>query len=156
MGMRQPAFIVLLVIAGASAAAQQPVGPVNTDATRLALHGFDSVAYFTQNKAVKGSPNFQFEWNGAVWRFASAANRDAFATRPETYAPQFGGYCAWAVSRNYTADVDAEAFTIANGKLYLNYSKLVQLRWQLDRLGNIAKGEANWPKVIGQAAKGAR
>lgn len=156
MGVRKLAFIVLLVFAGPMAAAQQPVRPVNTDATGLALHGFDTVAYFTKNKAVKGSPDFEFTWNGAVWRFASAANRDAFAKQPDAYAPQFGGYCAWAVSRNYTADVDAEAFSIVDGRLYLNYSKWVQLRWHLDRLGNIVKGEANWPKLTGQAAKEAK
>ena len=154
--MRNLALIVLHVASGSTAAAQQRVEPVNTDATGVALHGFDPVAYFTEGKAVKGSPDFHFTWNGATWRFASAANRDAFAKQPEAYAPQFGGYCAWAVSRNYTADVDAEAFSIVNGRLYLNYSKWVQLRWQLDRLGNIAKGEANWPKLTGQAAKGAR
>jgi len=128
--------------------ADGPVKPVNTDALGIALHGYDAVAYFTDGQAVKGSPDFSHTWNGATWHFATAAHRDRFAAAPEAYAPQFGGYCAWAVSRNYTADIDPEAFEIVNGKLYLNYSTGVQLRWKLNRSDNIVKGEANWRGLL--------
>jgi len=67
---------------------------------------------------------------------------------PAAYAPQYGGYCAWAVSQGYTASTDPHAWRIVDGKLYLNYSKGVQKRWQQDIPGNIAKGDANWPKVL--------
>jgi hypothetical protein len=110
--------------------ADKVVTPVNVDKNGIALHGYDLVAYFSDGKALGGSPKYQFEWSAATWRFASAANRDRFARQPDAYTPQFGGYCAWAVSRNYTADVDPEAFAIVDGKLYLNYSKLVQAQWQ--------------------------
>ena len=114
----------------------------------VAIEGTDPVAYFTEKKAVKGSSEYSHRWNGAKWRFKNAANRDAFAAEPEKYAPQFGGYCAWAVSRGYTASIDPEAWTVHKGKLYLNYSKGVQDEWAKDIPGNIAKGENNWPKAL--------
>ena len=106
------------------------------------------MAYFTDGKPVEGIDEFTLEWNGAKWRFASAANRDAFKAEPEKYAPQFGGYCAWAVSQGYTASADPEAWKIVEGKLYLNYDKSVQKTWEEDVPGNITKAEANWPKVL--------
>ena len=114
----------------------------------VAIEGADPVAYFTDKKTVKGSPEYSHRWKGGQWRFKNAANRDAFAAQPEKYAPQFGGYCAWAVSRGYTADIDPEAWTVHKGKLYLNYSKGVRDEWAKDIPGNIAKGENNWPKVL--------
>ncbi len=119
---------------------------VNVDGG-AAVRGTDVVAYFTQGKAVAGSPQFSHRWNGADWHFSSSANRDAFAGDPQKYAPQYGGFCAWAVSNNYTAPIDPDAWHIVNDKLYLNYSRLVQLRWKLDTSGNIAKGDANWPNL---------
>ncbi len=114
----------------------------------VAIEGTDPVAYFTEGKAVKGSSGFTHRWKGAAWRFKNAANRDAFAAEPEKYAPKFGGYCAWAVSRGYTADIDPEAWKIYRGKLYLNYSKGVQAQWTEDIPGNIAKAESHWPGVL--------
>jgi hypothetical protein len=144
-------LLIGFVLSGGLTAQGPPAAPVNVDAQGVALHGYDAVAYFTQGKAVAGSAQFEHTWSGARWRFASAANRDSFATAPEQYAPQFGGYCAWAVSRNYTADIDPEAFAVVNGKLYVNYSSFVQARWRLDRDANIAKGHANWPGLLAQA-----
>ena len=121
--------------------------PINAGRDGLAVKGHDVVAY-TMGAATKGDPRFEHRWNGAVFWFASAANRDRFAGAPEKYVPQFGGYCAYAVSRGYTADIDPQAFRIVDGKLYLNYSKRVQKLWERDIPGNIAKGQANWPAVL--------
>jgi len=112
---------------------------------RKAIRGTDPVAYFTEGKPVEGSRRFTHEWRGATWHFASAENRDAFEANPERYAPQYGGYCAWAVSRGYTASTDPKAWRIVDGRLYLNYSKSVQRRWEEDVPGNIAKADGNWP-----------
>jgi hypothetical protein len=131
-----------------SLAASNPKPPVNTQSDMLALRGYDAVAYFTDGQAVRGRPRFEFQWNGARWRFASAANRDEFTKAPERYAPQFGGYCAWAVAHNYTADGDPEAWKIVGGKLYLNYSKRVQRKWEADIPTFIKQGESNWPGVL--------
>lgn len=114
----------------------------------VAVSGYDAVAYFTEGKPVKGDSAITFEHGGAVWRFASTANRDAFQADPAKYAPQFGGYCAWAVSQGYTAQADPAAWTIVDGKLYLNYNSAVKKRWEVDAAGNITRGQANWPKVL--------
>ena len=114
----------------------------------VAIEGTDTVAYFTEGKTVKGSSGFIHRWKGAAWQFKNAANRDAFAASPEKYSPQFGGYCAWAVSQGYTAGIDPEAWKVIRGKLYLNYSKGVQSQWAEDIPGNIAKAESHWPGVL--------
>ncbi|HMA16052.1 MAG TPA: YHS domain-containing (seleno)protein [Kiloniellaceae bacterium] len=111
----------------------------------LAIHGYDPVAYFTEGKPVEGKAEFTHTHEGTEWRFATAANRDAFAADPARYAPQYGGYCAWAVSQGYTASTDPDAWHIEDGKLYLNYSRSVQRDWAKDIPGHIAKGDANWP-----------
>ena len=113
-----------------------------------AIDGTDPVAYFTQGRPVEGSSDYTYDWNGATWRFSSAENRERFAEDPEAYTPQYGGYCAWAVSRCYTASTDPEAWKIVDGKLYLNYSKSVQAKWEQDIDGNIRAGDANWPGVL--------
>lgn len=148
-------LLTLLIHAAPVVAADDPVTPINTDARNLALKGYDPVAYFADGKPIPGLPTLPYEWNGAVWRFANAANRARFISDPAAFAPQFGGYCAWAVSRNYTADIDPDAFDIVDGKLYLNYSKFVQLRWKVNRDHNIRKAEQNWPKLT-QSAKGTK
>ena len=117
-----------------------------------AADGADVVAYFgleAGENGVRGSDEHVTEWDGAKWRFASAENKAAFEANPEKYAPQFGGYCSYAVSQGYTAHGDRNAWTIHEGKLYLNYNKSVRRRWLGDIQGNVAKGNANWPKVLG-------
>lgn len=111
----------------------------------VAIRGTDPVAYFTEGRPVEGSSDFTADWNGAEWRFASAENRDKFVADPEAYAPQYGGFCAWAVSQGYTASTVPEAWRIVDGKLYLNYSLGVQKQWEGDIPGNIVKADANWP-----------
>ena len=113
-----------------------------------AIGGYDPVAYFTDGKPVAGKPEFTHEWNGATWRFASAANRAAFALEPERYAPQFGGYCAYAVGNAYTAKSDPLAWHVEDGKLYLNFSAEVREIWLKDKARLIPAAVANWPKVI--------
>lgn len=133
------------------AAAVSAVEPINkTFLGSLAVDGYDPVAYFTEGKPVEGKKEFTYDWSGAKWRFASAANRDKFVSEPAKYAPQYGGYCAWAVANNYTADADPQAWAVVDGKLYLNYDKKVQAKWQQDVPGNIAKGDKNWPKLQGE------
>lgn len=114
----------------------------------VAVDGTDVVAYFTQGAPVAGSAEFTHDWSGATWRFASAANRDAFAAEPAKFAPQYGGYCAYAVSEGYTASTTPEAWKIVDGKLYLNYSRRVQRRWAKDIPARISSADANWPKVL--------
>ena len=114
----------------------------------VAVGGYDPVAYFTKGQAIKGSKKITTKKDGVVWRFSSEENRAAFAASPEKYAPQYGGYCAWAVSQGYTAKGDPKAWKIVGGKLYLNYNRKVQRTWAKNASRNIAKADANWPKVL--------
>jgi YHS domain-containing protein len=118
----------------------------------LAIRGYDVVAYFTQGRPTRGQAAFTHQWNGATWRFASAAHRDLFAADPAKYAPQYGGFCAWAVSEGYEAPVDPTAWRIVDGKLYLNYNASIQRQWEADIPGRIVRGDANWPAVAAKVA----
>ena len=116
--------------------------------SNTAVEGHDAVAYFTQGKPVKGSKDFSTEYQGAEFRFASAENLETFKADPAKYAPQYGGYCAWAVSQGMTAKGDADHWAIVDGKLYLNYNKKIQNTWNEDRSGFITKADAEWPNVL--------
>ena len=140
--------IAIGVPAVASALPAAAAAPVSADDSGLAISGYDTVAYFTVDRPTIGSPDFAHRWNGAVWRFASAANRDLFAANPEAYAPKFGGYCAWAVSQNYLAPGDPLQWRIVDGRLYLNFNARAKLLWETDLVNAIARGDANWPTVL--------
>jgi len=143
--LRAALVLPAAVVAVTPALAQDPA--VYSDG-QVAIRGADPVAYFTQSAPVIGSPEFSAQWNGTMWHFASADNRATFLADPEAYAPQYGGYCAWAVAQGYTASTVPEAWEIVDGKLYLNYSPRIQRRWRRDITGNIARGDANWPTVL--------
>ena len=113
----------------------------------LAVGGHDPEAYFTEGRPVKGERQISPRHLGAEWRSASAANRDAVAAAPDKYAPQYGGFCAYAVASGYKAKIEPDAFTIVEGKLYLNYDQSIQRRWRRDIPGYIRKGDRNWPEV---------
>jgi YHS domain-containing protein len=127
------------------------VGPTHAnqqfERNGLAIDGYDPVAYFTERKPVKGAPEFRTEFQGTTFQFASADHRDRFAAKPEQFAPQYGGYCAYGTAKGYKAKIDPEAFTVVQGKLYLNYSEAVQTQWLSDIPGYIQQADANWPEV---------
>jgi YHS domain-containing protein len=109
-----------------------------------AIKGYDPVAYFTDQKPVKGKKEFAYRWQEATWYFASREHLELFKASPEKYAPQFGGFCAYGVSRNYKVKIEPEAWTILEGKLYLNYDLDVSKTWNKDAAGYIKKANANW------------
>src|SRR5262245_58149196 len=144
------------VAAAAAILAVLPVYPSNIASARspeihtgivssTAVGGYDPVAYFTDGKPVEGKPDITWRWKGATWRFANEKNRDAFKAKPEAYAPQYGGHCAWAVSNGYTSKGDPKYWRVVNGKLYLNYNAKVQSDWERDMSGHIGKADKNWP-----------
>ena len=141
------AVIMLLALAGLGHTADERSAPVNQSSDGVAIEGYDPVAYFTDSKPVMGSSEYTYQWHGAVWHFASAQHRDAFAKSPESYAPQYGGYCAYGVSQGHTASVDPAAWKIINGKLYLNYNREVQQLFLKDPSSEIEKADQNWPKL---------
>lgn len=123
---------------------------VNTDRDGLALAGYDAVAYLEEQRAVPGTADLTVRHEGATYRFSTAAHRDAFQADPGKYLPAYGGYCAYGVSRGYKVKVDPDAFTVVDGRLYLNYDKGVQSRWLKDIPGYVAKADANWPGLKDQ------
>ena len=140
----------LFVAAFAAPAGALALEPVYTSGLfdPVAISGADPVGYFTESRYVEGKEAFAAEWNGATWHFASAANRDAFLAEPERYAPQYGGYCAYAVSQGKTAGIDPEAWTIHGDKLYLNYSAKISNKWRQDIDAFIEAGDREWPKLL--------
>lgn len=120
------------------------------DPQGIAIHGTDPVAYFTQGEPIPGSATFEFRWGGVTWRFSSAEHQALFAANPEAYVPQYGGYCAWAVSEGYTAPIDPKAWSIVDDRLYLNFNTRIQRRWEQDIPGFIEKANQNWPTVLNQ------
>jgi YHS domain-containing protein len=112
-----------------------------------AINGYDAVSYFTDSKPVKGDPMFTLKWNNATWYFSSKNNLELFKASPATYAPQYGGYCAYGTSKGAKAPTMPDAWTIVNGKLYLNYNTEVQKTWSKEKDVLIKKADENWPTV---------
>ena len=123
-------------------------GPVNA-VFGLAIGGYDSVAYFREGRARAGSARYPQVWNGVVWFFATPANRDAFAAEPRRFAPRYGGFSAHGVSNGGFYAIDAHAFLIADGRLYLHANHYVKRLWAADLTANIARADARWQRMVG-------
>lgn len=135
------------------------VEPINTfgpggsffsdpDRTGVAIKGTDTVAYFTQNKAVPGKDEFTTNWKGAKWKFATQQNLDLFKANPEKYAPQYGGYCAYGVAQENLVKIEPDQFTILDGKLYLNYDADIQKKWKKDPKAYIKTADEKFNSII--------
>ncbi len=145
------AILLALVSTVGASAAPASAPPVSVSEEGLAIGGYDAVSYFSDGGPIAGSAAFEYRWNGALWRFASADARDRFVADPAAFAPQFGGYCAWAVSQNYIAPGDPKVWRIVDGRLYLNYNLRAKELWEADLAGSIERGMANWPTVLEKA-----
>lgn len=144
-------FLVAILILSAffSCTKTSSISPVNVTSEGVAIKGYDPVAYFTEKRPVKGTMEFEYVWQGAQWRFANANHREVFQKDPEKYAPRYGGYCAYTVSQGKIAHIDPEAWTIFEGKLYLNLNKSVRDLWEKDLQEYILKADENWPHILG-------
>lgn len=140
---------VILVVAGLLAGDLRVVSAGEYfERDGLAIGGYDPVAYFADQKPVKGSPEFQATHRNSTFQFASSAHRDLFASDPAKFAPQYGGYCAYGMAKGYKAKIDPAAFTVVDGKLFLNYNDTVRAQWLSDISGYIRKADANWPEAM--------
>jgi YHS domain-containing protein len=149
MTMKRITLFVFACIALLVAAKSFALDPVYTTLfSNKAIGGYDAVSYFTNGKPVAGSKQHSFEYQGATWLFATAENRKSFEAQPQKYAPQYGGYCAWAVAQGYDAPGDPEFWKIVDGKLYLNYNAKVQAQWDANVPGFIKSADENWPKLL--------
>lgn len=127
---------------GSIAAGKTPDGDV-------AIQGYDPVAYFRAGEPKKGNESYTFRWHNLTWHFVGEENRDLFQANPEKFAPQYDGYCAWAMTEARKAETDPEVWKIVDGKLYLNCSRASFEKWRKDIPGNIEKADANWSKMNG-------
>jgi YHS domain-containing protein len=128
--------------------AESSINAVNVDESRLAIKGYDPVAYFTEAKPVQGSSQFTAEHLGATYYFSSAQHQSLFDGNPNKYAPQYGGYCAFGVSKEYKFDIDPEAWAVVDDKLYLNLNKKVQARWVPNKDELIVDADAIWTQIV--------
>jgi YHS domain-containing protein len=138
--------------ASTSVFAAQPINTLKNSllggSTDTAINGYDTVAYFTVGKAVKGVDTLVTEWMGAKWKFSNQAHVDLFKANPEKYAPQYGGYCAYGVTQGYLVKVDPEQFSVIDGKLYLNYDADVQSKWKKDTAGYISAADNKFQSLL--------
>jgi hypothetical protein len=114
------------------------------DANHVAIRGYDTVAYFTDGKAIKGSSEFVYVWGDARWQFSTAAHRNMFAADPDRYAPQYGGYCAGAMVSGVLTPADPQAWAIVDGKLYMIRNKALVDDWKAYESENIKQADESW------------
>ena len=146
-------LLLLLTLGLALPAFAQTKTLLNLDKAGVAIQGYDPVAFFTDNKPVRGKSEFPARHNGALYYFVSKEHRDLFKGDPAKYEPAFGGYCAYGLSKSKLVEIDVDAFQIVNGRLLLQYSKGVRDDFNKDTKGNLAKAEANWPGLVEKKGK---
>ena len=139
---RNVMFLLMLMATGCTSITEKPVFATEG----VALQGYDVVAYYIDNKAVKGTSEHQINYLGSQWHFSRAENAALFAANPKAYAPQYGGYCAYAMANDFVVETDPKAFSVLDNKLYLNYSMSVRETWLTDPKGYIQEADENWLK----------
>lgn len=140
-------FIAAIVLIGIHASGALADELINAKPGGLAVKGYDVVAYFTQERAIEGSQDFEHEWRGVRWRFSSPEHLAVFRDSPEKYAPRYGGFCSGGMALGNRAPIDPEAFAIIDGKLYLNFSKGVLTDFKENADEKIEQADANWAKM---------
>jgi len=138
-------LLTFLIVAQAVAG---ETGPVNAGPDKVAIKGYDTVAYFTDGRPTRGVAELEHAWQGAKWWFAKAEHRDLFAADPDKYAPRFGGFCAMGTSLGVQAPADPEAWVIVDDKLYLTNDRPALDKFKMDIPGHLAKAEAYWEKTV--------
>ena len=146
-------FIALLGLGLGSKAMAQSKTLLNVDKNGVAVQGYDPVGFFTDGKPVKGNAQFASSYKGATYQFSSAEHKAAFDKEPGKYEPQFGGYCAYGVSRNKTVPIEVDAFQIVGGRLLLQYDKGIRDKFNKDTAGNLKLADANWPGLVASKGK---
>lgn len=145
--IRKLVRFTLLVFLGLGLSGDLHAQAQNLDKSGLAVQGYDPVAFFTEKKPVKGDPTITSKINGATYQFANAANKAAFDKQPAKYEPQFGGYCAYGVSKGSLVKIEVDAFQIVDGRLLLQYDKGVRDQFNQDAAGNLKTADAKWPTL---------
>lgn len=145
--MRIPFVFVFIFVLVTFAQAQKKPDHAIFSTKKGAIDGFDPVAYFKFGKATPGKAEYTYRWQDADWHFDNPAHLADFQQNPEQYAPQYGGYCAYGWSKGYAVKIDPQAWSIVDGKLYLNYDTGVKKTWDKNQAGYIQKADVNWAKA---------
>jgi YHS domain-containing protein len=145
--------ILLLMLAVAVPVLAVAKKLINVDSNGLALQGYDPVAFFTDGRPVKGDPQFESQYNGGRYFFASAVNKATFDRDPAKYEPQFGGFCAYAASRGYTAPIKVEAFQVLNDRLLMQYNFKARDKFNEDPQRNLKRADQNWLSIVEKHGK---
>lgn len=146
--------VLLAALSVGLAAAAEPINTLEKKGffrykpSGVAIRGFDTVAYFTESKPVKGTEDHAFDWMGAKWYFSSEKNKELFTANPEKYAPQYGGYCAYGVATDSLVKIEGDQWTIVDDKLYLNYDANLQEMWLKDIAGYINTANSKFDMLL--------
>jgi YHS domain-containing protein len=149
---RAAALSLILAVPGATFAGND-ITLVNVDKNGVILDGYDPVAFFTDNKPVLGSATFQTTYDGAIYYFASSQHKAMFDKDPAMYEPQFGGFCAYAVSVGHTAPIDVNTFSIINGRLVVQHNSRAVGLWNKNPQENLKRADKYWPAVAANGGK---
>lgn len=122
-------------------------------ASKVALDGYDTVAFFTDAKPVNGSPFITADYQGATYFFTTEEHKKLFTANPAKYAPQFGGFCAFGVALDKLFPVDISTWQVRDGKLYLNLNADILKKFNADFPSNAAKANTNWPGLVAKNGK---
>ncbi len=144
------ALAVAAVVAPVALTVNVNAAPVYVDdsGNNVAVSGYDAVSYFEGDGVpTKGTARYKVNYDGAIWHFSTQANADKFKADPTAFSPQYGGHCAFAMSRGYLVPADPLAYRVIGKKLYLNLNKSVQATWLKDTAGFISKADVEWAKV---------
>jgi|SRR5271157_3410811 len=145
-------LLLFLILVSSIPAFGQSKSLLNLDKMGIAIQGYDPVAFFTQNRPVKGLPELESKYNGARYLFATAEDKVTFDANPAKYEPQFGGFCAYGVSRGRTVPIKIEAFQIVDGRLLMQYDLDIKNDFNKDPQGNLQKADQNWPRLVEKQA----
>jgi len=146
-------LIVALMLFSALSPIASAKDLLNLDGNGVAIQGYDPVAFFTDNRPVKGNPQFQSEYRSAKYFFVSAEHKATFDREPAKYEPQFGGYCAYGASTGRKAPIKIEAWQIVNGRLLMQYDLDIKDKFNQDQLGNLQKADQKWPGLVEKYGK---
>lgn len=146
-------LLTVRLVSAVPAHAQESAGPAGPfyASDGIAIEGYDPVAYFTQGKPVRGTAEHSLEWSGVTWHFSNRSNRETFRENPDAYAPEYGGYCAYAVSQGSLASIDPQQWTIRDDRLYLNYSFWIKTQFTRSIESHIRSADQNWPELRNRA-----
>jgi len=149
-------LLLATAILFAAVAARADGTTINVDSRGVAIDGYDTVSYFQPTGVRRGKEEHSTVWQGATWWFSTPENLALFVAEPERYAPQYGGWCAFALSEGeFASDTDPrEGYTVVDGRLYLNWSRRVKMRWEPDAAERIPVSDVNWPAIEAQLLDG--